>query len=426
MRTPTATKARLMVMMFLQFFIWGAWYATGGNYMKSHGMTDAIYLAYMASPIGSIVAPFFLGMIADRLFPVQKVLGVMHVLSGLFVLSAPLMAEGVASTPLFLGFLLFHMLCYMPTVGLAMATAFHLLKNKEREFPLVRVCGTVGWIAAGIVVSYLLHGDTTALPMYVAGAGGLLMGVYSFTLPNVPPPGAGRKLSLRDIVGLDALSQLNSRPFVIFIISVLLTSIPLATYFAYVPVFLRDASIANPAFKMTFGQMSEVLFLLLLPWFFLRLGVKWVLIAGMSAWIIRYALFALGAPEAVTWMLIVGICLHGPCYDFIYVAGQVYIDRKASSAIRAQAQGLFVLVTYVIGQGLGTLAAGRVFNAIMHGASGPSALEHWRTFWILPLVFAVIVTVMFVAGFREEEPTDGGVDLQVRPSLAGLKARDSI
>jgi nucleoside transporter len=396
-------KPRLMVMMFLQFFIWGSWYATGGNYMKSRGMTDVIYLAYMASPIGSIVAPFFLGMIADRLFPVQRVLGVMHVLSGLFVFFAPFMAEGAfRSTPLFLAFLLLHMLCYMPTVGLAMATAFHLLKNKEREFPLVRVCGTVGWIAAGFVVSYLLRGDTTALPMYVAGGGGVLMGLYSFTLPNVPPPGAGRKLSLRDVLGLDALSQLRSRPFIVFIVSVLLTSIPLATYFAYVPVFLRDANISNPAFKMTFGQMSEVLFLLSLPWFFLRLGVKGVLLAGMLAWIARYALFALGAPEAVTWMLIAGICLHGPCYDFVYVAGQVYIDRKAVPAIRAQAQGLFVLVTYGIGQGLGTLAAGWIFNAIVTGTGTAMSLSQWQVFWIFPLIFALLVTTIFVLGFKDD------------------------
>jgi len=396
-------KLRLMAMMFLQFFIWGAWYATGGNYMKSQGMTDAIYLAYMASPIGSIVAPFFLGMIADRLFPVQKVLGVMHVLSGIFVGVAPLAAEGrFASPPLFLAVLLLHMLCYMPTVGLAMATAFHLLKDKEREFPLVRVCGTVGWIAAGIVVSYLLQGDTTALPMYVAGAGGVLMGLYSFTLPNVPPPGAGRRLSLRDIAGLDALAQLRSRSFVIFIFSVMLTSIPLATYFAYVPVFLREAGVSNPAFKMTFGQMSEVIFLLMLPWFFVRLGVKWVLAAGMLAWMARYALFALGAPEAVTWMLIAGICLHGPCYDFVYVAGQIYIDRKATPAIRAQAQGLFVLATYGVGQGLGTLAAGWIFNAIMPGTAGAASLQQWQLFWLFPLGFAVVVTAMFVAGFRDE------------------------
>ncbi len=207
-------KPRLMLMMFLQFFIWGSWYATGGNYMKSHGMTDVIYLAYMASPIGSILSPFFLGMIADRFFAVQKVMGVMHIFSGMFVFFAPFIAEGsFLPTPLFLLFLLFHMLCYMPTVGLATATAFHLLKNKEKEFPLVRVFGTSGWIVAGIIVSYFLKGDTTALPMYVAGIGGVLMGLYSFTLPDVPPPGAGKKFSIRDVLGLDALSQLSSRLF---------------------------------------------------------------------------------------------------------------------------------------------------------------------------------------------------------------------
>ena len=393
---------RLMVMMFLQFFVWGAWYATGGNYMRARGMTDAIYIAYMASPIGSIVAPFFLGMIADRFFAVQRVLGVMHLLSGAAVFAAPLVAEReVVSTPLFLTLLFVHMLCYMPTVGLAMATSFHLLPRKERQFPIVRMFGTLGWIVAGIIVSRLLQGDTTALPMYIAGVGGILTGLYSFTLPNVPPAGAGRQFSVRDILGIDALRHLRSRPFVIFIVAVGLTSIPLATYFAYVPVFLRDAGVENPAFKMTFGQMSEVLFLLLLPWFFLRMGVKGVLVAGMTAWVVRYALFALGAPEAVQWMLILGIVLHGPCYDFVYVAGQVYIDKLASAEIRAQAQGLFVLATYGVGQGLGTLAAGWVYNAIMQGRSGGSALAEWHFFWLIPLVFAIVVTLVFVAGFKD-------------------------
>jgi nucleoside transporter len=397
-----------MLMMFLQFFVWGAWYATGGNYMKSQGMTDIIYLAYLASPMGSIVAPFLLGMIADRFLPVQKVLGVMHLLSGTFVFAAPLLAQSPFGSPsLFLTCLFVHMLCYMPTVGLAMAVSFHLLTNKEREFPLVRVCGTVGWIVAGIVVSYLLRGDTTALPMYIAGIAGALMGIYSFTLPNVPPPGGGRRLSVRDILGLDALTYLSSRTFNVFIISVALTSIPLATYFAYAPVFLRDAQITSPAFKMTFGQMSEVIFLLLLPWFFRKWGVKWVLLAGMSAWIARYALFAIGAPDAVAWMLIAGICLHGPCYDFVYVAGQVYVDRKAFAAIRAQAQGLFVLATYGVGQGLGTLAAGRIFNEVISTAGGASSLRDWQRFWIFPLVLAVVVTGMFVAGFREERAAHG-------------------
>jgi nucleoside transporter len=397
---------RLMVMMFLQFFVWGAWYATGGNYMRARGMTDAIYIAYMASPIGSIVAPFFLGMIADRFFAVQRVLGVMHLLSGAAVFAAPLVAEReVVSTPLFLTLLFIHMLCYMPTVGLAMATSFHLLPRKERQFPIVRMFGTLGWIVAGIIVSRLLQGDTTALPMYIAGAGGILTGLYSFTLPNVPPAGAGRRFSARDIIGIDALTQLRSRAFVIFMVAVTLTSIPLATYFAYVPVFLRDAGVENPAFKMTFGQMSEVIFLLLLPWFFVRMGVKGVLVAGMTAWVVRYALFAFGAPEAVQWMLILGIVLHGPCYDFVYVAGQVYIDKLASAEIRAQAQGLFVLATYGVGQGLGTIAAGLVYNAIMQGRSGFSALAEWHFFWLIPLVFAIVVTLVFVAGFKDTTKT---------------------
>jgi nucleoside transporter len=391
-------KIRLMVMMFLQFFIWGSWYATGGNYMKSHGMSDIIYLAYMVSPIGSIVSPFILGLIADRLFAVQKVMGFMHILSGVFVFVAPFMSE--MSPTLFLVCLLFHMLCYMPTVGLATATAFHLLKDKENDFPFVRVFGTLGWIGAGIIVSYLLQGDTTPLPMYVAGVGGIIMGLYCFTLPDVPPKGRGKKISFRDIVGLDALKQLNSRPFIIFVIGLLLISIPFASYFAYVPLFLKDAGVSSPAFKMTFGQMSEVVFLLLMPWFFRRLGIKWVLILGLLAWSLRYALFAFGATDAVTSMLILGILLHGACYDFVYVAGQVYIDQKASPSIRAQAQGFFVLVSYGIGQGLGTLAAGWIFNSIM--GDGETTLSQWQNFWTIPLIFSVIVTIMFALGFNQK------------------------
>ena len=397
-------RGRLRIMMFLQFFIWGAWYATAGNYMKNTDMTDVIYLAYLASPIGSIVSPFFLGMIADGFFAVQKVMGGMHLLSGIFVFCAPSVAEGAfVSTPLFLTLLLLHMLCYMPTLGLATATAFHMLADHEREFPLIRVFGTIGWIVSGFLVSYVLQADQTALPMQVAGAACVVMGLYCFTLPNVPPPAAGKKVSFRDIIGVDALVQLNSRPFIVFIISLLLTSIPLATYYAYAPVFLNAADIPNPAFKMTFGQMSEVLFLLLMPWFFVRLGVKWVLIMGMSAWVVRYGLFAIGAPDAVTWMIMIGILLHGVCYDFVYIAGQIYIDRKAPLAIRAQAQGLFVLVSYGVGQGLGTLVAGWIFNGIVLGDAGQS-LEQWQMFWIVPVVFATIVTVMFASGFKEALP----------------------
>ena len=395
---------RLSVMMFLQFFIWGAWYATGGNYMQAHGMGNVIYLAYMTSATGAIVSPFFLGMIADRYFPVQKVLGVMHILSGLFVFCAPFFGEGpLASTPLFLGCLLMHMLCYMPTVNLAAATAFHLLDNREKQYPIIRLFGTLGWIVAGIIVSKLLHGDETAMPMRIAGIGGVLMGFYAFTLPNIPPAGAGQKMSFRDLIGVDAIVKLKSRSFIIFIIGLLLISLPFAAYFSYVPVFLQSAHIANPGFKMTFGQMSEILFLLILPWFFARFGLKWVLLTGMLAWVCRYGLFAGAAPNAIGWMIMIGILLHGCCYDFVYVAGQIYIDQKASPDIRAQAQGLFVLVSYGVGQGLGALAAGSIFNKIMrHGSS----LAQWQQFWIIPLIFASIVTVLFLFGFREKQGAD--------------------
>lgn len=405
---------RLRAMMFMQFFVWGAWYATGGNYMANIGMSEVIYIAYMASPIGSIVAPFFTGMIADRYFAIQKVLGVMHLLSGTFLFCAPFFAEGaLASTPVFITFLFVHMLCYMPTLGLATATAFHLLPDKERDFPLVRVFGTVGWIAAGFLVSYVYQGDATSLPMHAAGIGGVLLGLYSFTLPDVPPPAAGKSVSFRDIVGVDAIIQLKSKSFFVFLGAILLTSIPLATYYAYAPVFIMDAGVENPAFKMTFGQMSEALCLLALPWFLVRFGIKWVMVLGMSAWVVRYALFAGAAVNSVAGMIIVAILLHGICYDFVYIAAQIYIDKKAPREIRAQAQGLFVLVSYGVGQGLGTLVMGWIFNAMVL-SDGTMTLELWQTFWIIPVVFAGIVTVVFTAFFKEER----GKEAEAIPALS--------
>jgi nucleoside transporter len=395
------SKLRLGLMMFLQFFIWGAWYATGGNYMKQHGMTNVIYLAYTASAIGSIVSPFFLGAIADRFFPVQKVLGIMHILSGIFVFCAPFFAEGSFISPtLFLVFLLLHMLCYMPTVSLATATAFHLLDNKEKEFPVIRVFGTLGWITAGVFISYILKSDTTALPMRISGIAGVLMGLYSFTLPFIPPTNTGKKFSFRDVIGWDAFIQLRSKPFIIFIAGLLLISVPFATYFTYVPIYLSSANIADPAFKMTFGQMSEIIFLLILPWFFSKFGLKWVMLTGMFAWTLRYALFAIAAPQGVVWMIILGILLHGACYDFVYVASQVYIDTKANAAIRARAQAMFVFISYGVGQGLGALAAGFIFNNVM---SSSNSLIQWQVFWSIPLLFAAIVSILFVFGFKEKQ-----------------------
>ncbi len=385
-------------MMFFQFFVWGAWYATGGNYMRAHGMGDLIYLAYLASPIGSVVAAFFLGMIADRFFSLQKVMGVMHLASGAAIFCAPIFGE--SSGPIFIALVFIHMLCYMPTVSLASATAFHLVQNKEKDFPRVRLFGTVGWIVAGVLVSRLLQGDVTATPMYIAGAAGIAMGLYSFTLPDIPPRSKGKVFSFRDIVGLDAFRQLYSKSFMIFVAGLLLISIPFAIYFPYVPVFLRHEGVADPAFKMTFGQMSELIFLLSLPWFFRKLGIGKVLLMGLIAWSLRYLLFSLSAEGSVEWMMIVAILLHGACYDFVYVAGQVYIDSKATPEIRAQGQGLFVMISYGLGQGLGTIAGGQLFNHIVQGEHPTSA--QWQQFWTIPLVFALVVTLVFAFGFRDE------------------------
>lgn len=387
-----------MAMMFLQFFIWGSWYATGGNYMNSHGMRDVIYIVYLASPIGSIVSPFFLGMIADRFFSVQKLMGVLHILSGIFVCAAPFF--GSDSPPLFLTLMFLHMLCYMPTVSLSAASVFHLADNKEKDFPFIRVFGTIGWITAGFLVSYVFRGDNTAVPMYTAAIASIVLGVYSFSLPDIPPKSAGKKVSFTDIIGWHVLSKFTSKHFIIFIAGLLLISIPFASYFAYVPLFLQSVNVDAPGSKMIYGQMSEVLFLLMMPWLFRRLGIKWVLIMGLLAWTIRYGLFAAAAPTGSLWLIMAGIIIHGACYDFVYVASQVYIDKNIAEQFRAQAQGFFVLVSYGVGQGLGTLTAGWIFNSVMKGDS--STPPQWQTFWTIPLLFAAVVTVMFLIGFKEK------------------------
>ncbi len=386
--------------MFLEFFVWGAWYVTVGNYMTQIGMTDAIYWAYTVSPIGAIISPFFLGMIADRFFATEKVLGTLHLIGGVAMFAAPFVAEA-GSTVGFIILLLIHMLCYMPTVALANSLTFHHLTDQEKEFPLIRVFGTVGWIVAGILVSRVLHADLTALPLKVAGLAGLVLGVYAFFLPHTPPPAKGEKITVRQVLGLDALAQLKSRSFIVFIVSSFLISIPLSAYYAYAPVFVNAAGVVNPAFKMSFGQMSEVLFMIAMPLFFARLGVKWMLIVGMLAWALRYTLFAAAAVDGVLWMIMTGVLLHGICYDFFFVSGHIYVDKKATPAIRGQAQGLIILVTYGLGMFIGAQISGWVFNAVV--ADSAEELGLWRQFWIIPAVFAGAVMVMFGLLFNNKE-----------------------
>jgi nucleoside transporter len=410
-------SARLSAMMFLQFFIWGAWYTTVAVFMTNHGMETLTHWPFTVNPIAAIVAPFFLGLVADRYFATEKVLGVLHLLGGLVMLLVP----GAAGNPtLFITLLLLYNLCYMPTLGLSNSLAFHHIRDQERQFPLIRVFGTVGWIVAGLFVSFVLGRfvaggvpEQTAAPLYATAVASILLGLYAFTLPHTPPRAAGERISVRSILGLDALDHLGSRSFYAFIIASLLLCIPLAAYYNFTQIYLGDAGVQRIAATQTLGQMSEVVFMLLMPFFFARLGVRWMLAVGMGAWVLRYVLFALAAPDAVFWMIAAGILLHGICYDFFFVTGQIYVDKKSSPAIRGQAQGFLVFITYGVGMLIGAQVAGNVYRNVLGDASALT-LDQWRGFWYIPAAFAAAVLVFFLLTFRDrtggrKDVTDGEV-----------------
>lgn len=397
-----ALTSRLALMMFVQYFIWGSWGTTIGNYMTTVDMGEQIALAYSLGPIASIVAPFFLGMVADRFFHSEKVLGVLCFISAVALAMMP----AFAGTPFFLGLLAVHALTYFPTLGLTASLAFHHVKSQEKEFPIVRVFGTIGWIAAGIVVSRILQADFLPTPLYVAAGASLFLGLYSFTLPATPPPLAGKKTSWRQIAGLDALKEMKSRSFIIFLVCAMLTYIAFGTYFPYAPVYIAAVGIENPGFQMTFGQMSEIIFMLLIPFFFRRLGVKWMLLIGMIAWVVRFGLFAGAAIDGIYWMVLIGILVHGICFDFFVVTGQIYIDKKTSPAIRGQAQGLLVLLTYGVGFLIGTQLSGLFVNTLGEGAV--LAPADWRLFWGVFAAAALVFALVFYFMFDDEVEVEEG------------------
>jgi nucleoside transporter len=406
-------SARLSTMMFLQFFIWGAWYTTVAVFMANNGMEALTHWPFTVNPIAAIVAPFFLGLVADRFFATEKVLGALHLIGGAIMLFVP----GTAASPtLFISLLLLYNLCYMPTLALSNSLAFHHIRDQEKQFPLIRVFGTVGWIVAGLFISFVLGRfvaggvpEQTAAPLYTTAVASILLGLYAFTLPHTPPRAAGQRISVRSIAGLDALGHLGSRSFYVFVAASLLLSIPLAAYYNFTQIFLGDAGVTRIAATQTLGQMSEVVFMLLMPLFFARLGVKWMLAVGMAAWVVRYVLFALAAPDAVFWMIVTGILLHGICYDFFFVTGQIYVDKKSSPAIRGQAQGFLVLITYGVGMLIGAQVAGNVYASVLGDATSLT-LEQWRGFWYIPAAFAAAVLVFFVVMFRDSTSVSKQVD----------------
>ncbi len=393
--------AQLSIMMFLQFFLWGAWYVTMNPYMDEMGMEPRmIGWAYTMGPIAAIVSPFFLGIIADRFFPTERVLAIMHLLGGVLLCLAPLAAE--QSSQLFVTIVLAHMLCYMPTLGLTSSLAMHNMTNSEKQFPMIRVFGTIGWIVAGLIISAFSF-DKSPNMFYLAGGSGILLGLFSFTLPHTPAPSKGEPFSAREALGLDSLVLLKNRSFAVFCVCSFLICIPLAAYYSFAGTYVGKMGFENIAATMSIGQGSEIFFMIIIPFCFARLGVKWMLAIGMLAWVARYGLFAAGATDQVRWMVIAGIVLHGICYDFFFVTGQIYVDNESGAKIRGQAQGFYVLLTQGLGMLIGAQLVGRLVGHYTTELTDETSVVDWKTVWIYPAVFALVVLIIFLIFFKHRK-----------------------
>lgn len=402
------TRVQLSIMMFLQFFVWGVWYVTMSTYLGETGLGfDGINIgaAYSTINFGAIVAPFLVGMVADRFFAAEKLMAVLHLVGAVLLW----FVAGTYEPGPFFWILLLYAICYMPTLALANAICFHQMDNPGKEFPNIRVLGTLGWIVSGFVIGYVLPKilggsiENTALPFKIGAVISLLLGIYSFYLPSTPPKSTGQKVTVRDVLGLDAIELMKDRSFAIFIISSLLISIPLAFYYSFTNGFLNEVGMENTAFKMTLGQASEVIFMVLIPFFFIRLGIKKMLIIGMLAWVVRYLFFAYGNNQELVFMYYLGIVLHGVCYDFFFVTGQIYVDETAPKKIQASAQGFITVVTYGLGMLIGSWASGIVVDHYTTTGGSGETIHLWKSIWWVPALMALGVTVLFTLLFKEQK-----------------------
>jgi len=401
-----AIQFKLSLMMFLEFFIWGGWFVTLGTFLGSNLQANGAEtgMAFSTQSWGAIIAPFIIGLIADRFFNAEKILGILH------LVGAVLMYQMAYATSFntFYPYVLGYMIAYMPTLALVNSVSFNQMKDPAKEFSFIRVWGTIGWIVAGLAISFIFHWDAignikngllrnTFLMTAIASA---IIGVFSFVLPKTPPTtNKDSKVKLSDILGLDALRLLKDRNFLVFFIASILICIPLAFYYQNANPFLTEIGVTNPTGKMTIGQASEVLFMLLLPVFFKRFGFKRTLIFGMLSWALRYVLFAYGNAGELSFMLLIGIALHGLCYDFFFVSGQIYTDSKAGEKVKSAAQGLITLATYGVGMLIGFWVAGQITDYYIQ----TNNTHNWQNIWLFPAGFAFVVMILFGLLFKNEK-----------------------
>jgi nucleoside transporter len=393
---PFSIRARLSVMMFLNYVVWGAWYVTLSTYLTNtlHFTGTQAGAVFGTAALASMISPFFVGLIADRFFATERVLAALHFVGAILLWR-------VASAQTFGAFyslLLAYCLCYFPTIALTNSLTLQHVKNAGGDFPLIRVFGTLGWIAVGVAVGSMAL-EKSATPFLLASGASVVMGLFSLMLPHTPPAATGDDFSVRRVLGLDALVMMKDKSFFVFAIASVFACIPLTFYFSFTNDYLNDVHLANAAGKMTLGQVSEVGMMLVMPLVLRRMRVKGILMVGLAAWAVRYMLLALGDAGPGVWMFYVAILLHGVCYDFFFMTGQLYTDQQAPAHLRSAAQGFITFMTYGVGMYAGSLISGHALDFFTTG-SGASAVRDWKTFWLSSSAGAFVILLIVVALFR--------------------------